>query len=188
MNIPAENGVPLLKTALAPIIPLEIGTKVFMRMLGPPVGNNPWNRRRAFRDIGVEGRIVAARLVNGTHVEFMVKNESWSLANYVAILTLAVAGATVSRTMLDTLRASPPSPISHADHAMHPCADSPVIGIPGVGRYDSGLLYLLCRPTATILSRFKQPHQQIQSRSAAEVSSDIKKLRGHGWVNGTAHT
>ncbi|OJT03878.1 hypothetical protein TRAPUB_5439 [Trametes pubescens] len=106
--IPLRGGIPLLSLGLAPSQPISIGVQVRAQLLGPRSKDPPRNPgslpHLTCTDIGLEGRVIAARKVNDTCAEIVVRNEGWGKMRYAAILLHAIPRVTVEMGLWEALR------------------------------------------------------------------------------------
>ncbi|EIW58186.1 uncharacterized protein TRAVEDRAFT_47359 [Trametes versicolor FP-101664 SS1] len=106
--IPLRGGIPLLSLGLAPGQPMNIGVQVRALLLGPrseASSRNPSNPPHFTSvDIGLEGRVIAARKVNDVCAEVIVRNEGWGRMRYAAILLHAMPRTTIEAGLWDALR------------------------------------------------------------------------------------
>ncbi|OJT12034.1 hypothetical protein TRAPUB_11407 [Trametes pubescens] len=184
VTVYAEGGVPLLRVALAPCEPLGIGSIIYARMLGPPEGPDPMKRRRASKEIGIEGRIVAARPFGEKEVEFVVKNESWGLSSYASIITAAIPAATTTLQLLQDLITHAPEEMERGD-PRHKPVRTKITGVPGAGPRDTDLMYLVDSPRTPTELRFRRWYggsADVKSREQETV--DITAALGYGWMTG----
>lgn len=87
---------------------MNIGVQVRALLLGPrseASSRNPSNPPHFTSvDIGLEGRVIAARKVNDVCAEVIVRNEGWGRMRYAAILLHAMPRTTIEAGLWDALR------------------------------------------------------------------------------------
>lgn len=177
------GGIPLLRLALPPAAPLEIGTAVYARMVGPLEGSHPMERTRASKDIGIEGRIVAARLgEEWGEVEFVVRNASWGLAAYASILARVALPLpiTVSRAQQRSLYACPVGQPRNRSSAHKPVEEH-VKYVPGAGERDADYLYLVLGGRATATPLFRDASSRGRAVDGGKAIVEITSALGFGW-------
>lgn len=178
----AEGGIPLLRAALTPSQPLDIGSIVYARMVGPPEGPDPMKRARASKEIGVEGKVVAARAFGEKEIEFVVKNESWSLASYVSIVAFAIPATSASLGLVQDLIASTPNGRERGDPSHKPVRNR-ITCIPGRGPRDGDLMYIVDDPHTPPELRFRQwSGRRIDAKRREQDAVEITAALGFGWV------
>ncbi|KAL1943435.1 hypothetical protein VTO73DRAFT_4510 [Trametes versicolor] len=179
----ALGGVPLLRLALPPAAPLEIGSIVYARMVGPLEGGDPMKRTRASREIGIEGRIVATRPgEEWDEVEFVVRNVSWGLAVYASILVRATMpfAVTVSKAQQESLYAYPVGQPRDRSSAHKPVEENANF-VPGSGSRDSDYLYFVPGGSVPATLPFRDASSRSKGADGARAVVEISSALGFGW-------
>lgn len=180
-----QGGLPLLRLALPPAVPLEVGVVVYARMVGPLEGGDPMNRSRTSKDVGIEGRIVAARYGQERgEVEFVVRNESWSLAPYASILVRVESHfpVTVSRAQEACLLANAESGPTDRSLAHKPVMESAKF-VPGTGPRDAAYLYLVPGTHRAQDPPFREQTRQSRALEEGRAIREITSALGYGWTD-----
>lgn len=138
---------------------------------------------RASKEIGIEGRIVAARPgEEWDEVEFVVRNVSWGLAAYASILVRVTPpfAITVSHAQQESLLICPTGQPGDRSSAHKP-VEGNVKFIPGTGDRDSDYLYLVRgehTPAAPLFRDASSAGRVVEGgRSMLEITSAL----GFGW-------
>lgn len=178
----AEGGIPLLRAALTPCQPLEIGSVVYARMIGPPEGPHPMKWTRASKEIGVEGKVVAARAFGEKEVELLVRSESWCLSSYVSIISAVVPGTTITLGLLQDLITRAPEGRERGD-PRHKPVRTKITCIPGSGPRDSDLMYLVDDIRTPPAFWFRQRTDgRVAEKKREQEAMEITTALGFGWV------
>ncbi|KAH9857852.1 hypothetical protein C2E23DRAFT_855806 [Lenzites betulinus] len=178
--IPTIANIPLLAIALAPCVPLEIGTPIYVNLLGPPEGDSPETRTRGTKDAGIEGRIIAARVYDPRTVEVVVLNEGWSLADLVALRLKVVPGITVGMSTIEALNRTG-LPVGWD---IRPTPDGWATCRAGSTPGDAHVAYIVTQKDAQTRPPFRYERRDGKARLRQAVEGKMWRALGGNWVEG----